>query len=148
MPKGNSPGPPPPASSADALARMKSQRQRDTKPEVMLRSTLHRAGYRYRVNIAPLPGMRGRADIAFPRIKVAVFVDGCFWHSCPQHGTLPKRNTTWWRLKLASNVMRDREVDERLHREGWEVIRIWEHEDTEEAAHRVAEVLEQRYSVR
>ena len=145
--KNRTPGSPPPASSVDALRRMKSQRQQDTKPEVLLRSALHRMGYRYRINIAPLSGMRSRADVVVPRIKVAVFVDGCFWHSCPRHGTMPKHNTKWWRIKLASNVARDRAVDKRLHADGWKVIRVWEHENPGEAAHRVAEVFEQRYSV-
>lgn len=141
-----SPGPPPQASSADALARMKSQRQRDTKPEILLRFILHRMGYRYRVDITPLPGMKSRADIVFPKIRVAVFVDGCFWHSCPQHGTLPKKNAKWWRTKLALNVSRDRQVNELLCQRGWEVVRIWEHEDPQEVAHRIIRILKKCYA--
>ena len=144
----NNPGPSPPASSRDALKRMKSQRQWDTKPEIQLRSLLHRMGFRYRVNIAPLPGMRSRADIVFPRLKVAIFVDGCFWHSCPHHGTLPKKNAKWWRAKLAANVTRDRDVNEFLNQQGWEVVRIWEHEAPEDAARHIANILKSMHSPR
>ena len=140
------PGLTPKASSVDALKRMTSQRQRDTIPEVKLRSALHRMGFRFRVDVVPIAGIKSRADIVFSRIKVAVFVDGCFWHCCPEHGTFPKQNAEWWRNKLASNVSRDLRTNKYLAREGWKVLRIWEHEDPEEAANRVAEVLDQRYS--
>ncbi len=93
-------------------------------------------GIRFRVDY-PLPGLRRRADIALPRAHVAVFVDGCFWHSCPEHGTLPKSNTLWWSEKLAANRDRDRNTDERLARGGWTVIRVWEHEDPAEAVDRI-----------
>lgn len=94
-----------------------------------LRRELHARGLRYRVNF-PLPGMpRRRADIAFTRAKVAVFVDGCFWHGCPEHGTAPKNNATWWATKLARNAERDRETDRHLRDAGWAVVRVWEHEN-------------------
>eukprot|EP01133_Synstelium_polycarpum_P019814 gene19814-23735_t len=108
---------------------MSAQRRRDTKPEIALRRELHRRGLRYFVDRAPVKGVRRRADLVFPRRKVAVFVDGCFWHSCPQHATFPKNNAQWWTDKLAANVVRDRDTDARLAEQGWTVIRVWEHED-------------------
>ncbi|ORL30613.1 very short patch repair endonuclease [Prescottella equi] len=118
-------------------ARMRAQRRRDTAPEVALRRELHRRGARFFVDRAPLRGLRRRADLVFPRRRVAVYVDGCFWHSCPQHATSPKNNAQWWADKLAANVVRDRDTDTRLADAGWTVVRIWEHEDPTEAADRV-----------
>ncbi|QGN34466.1 DNA mismatch endonuclease Vsr [Microlunatus sp. Gsoil 973] len=116
---------------------MSRQRTRDTAGEWALRRLLHARGLRYRVD-AVLPGLhRRRADILFPRQKVAVFVDGCFWHSCPEHKTEPKSNAAWWATKLARNVERDRETDMHLAELGWKVVRIWEHEDPGCAADRV-----------
>jgi DNA mismatch endonuclease (patch repair protein) len=111
--------------------------RRDTKPELALRSELHRRGFRFRVDRAPVPGLRSRADIVFGPARVAVYVDGCFWHSCPEHGTRPKANADWWDRKLARNQERDRETDRVLREHGWEVVRIWEHEDPIAAADRV-----------
>lgn len=122
-------------------ARMRAQRRRDTAPEVALRRELHRRGARFFVDRAPLPGLRRRADLVFPRKHVAVYVDGCFWHSCPQHATSPKNNAQWWADKLAANVVRDRDTDTRLAAAGWSVVRIWEHEDPTEAADRVQAAL-------
>lgn len=85
--------------------------------------------------------MRRRADIVFTRAKVAVYVDGCFWHSCPDHATVPKANRDWWIEKLAANVRRDRDTDERLHSAGWEVVRVWEHEDASQAADEVERIV-------
>lgn len=120
---------------------MSRQARRDTKPEIELRRRLHRLGYRYRVN-SPLPGMpRRRADITFSGKRVAVFVDGCFWHGCPEHGTSPRNNGAWWAEKLQKNVDRDRETDAYLRDSGWTVVRIWEHEDPDEALRRVVGVL-------
>lgn len=133
----------PPASSAESLRRMRRQRQRDTAAEVAIRSLLHRSGFRFRVDY-PLPGLRRRADIAFPRARVAVMVDGCFWHSCPQHGTQPKENAAWWREKIECNVARDRDTDARLAAAGWVSLRIWEHEDPAEAAARISTVVAER----
>ncbi|ORM10260.1 very short patch repair endonuclease [Prescottella equi] len=122
-------------------ARMRAQRRRDTAPEVALRRELHRRGARFFVDRAPLRGLRRRADLVFPRRRVAVYVDGCFWHSCPQHATSPKNNAQWWADKLAANVVRDRDTDTRLADAGWTVVRIWEHEDPTEAADRVQAAL-------
>ena len=120
---------------------MSRQRQRDTKPELDLRRLLHAAGYRYRVDFKVDGLRRGKVDIAFTRAKVAVFVDGCFWHACPEHATWPRANSDWWREKLHANVRRDRETDRRLHELGWSVVRVWEHEAAAEAAERVVAAL-------
>jgi DNA mismatch endonuclease (patch repair protein) len=98
---------------------------------MLLRRELHRRGMRFRVNYRVLPG---RPDIAFTRVRLAVFVDGCFWHLCPVHAVLPKNNAQWWQNKLHRNVERDREKDAALAEIGWEVIHIWEHEGSAEAA--------------
>jgi DNA mismatch endonuclease, patch repair protein len=119
--------PSPPPSSATAT--MRANRSADTGPELALRRALHRAGYRYRVGLRlQLPTRAVRPDIVFARHRVAVFVDGCFWHSCPEHGTHPKDPTGYWRAKLTRNQDRDTLVDEALQAEGWTVVRVWEHE--------------------
>jgi DNA mismatch endonuclease, patch repair protein len=128
--------PAPPASSGGALRRMKYQRQRDTRIELSIRSALHRRGFRFRVHY-PVLDLRRTADIAFPRLQIAVFIDGCFWHACPEHGTWPKANAEWWRTKLEANQRRDRDTDGRLAEAGWLSVRIWEHEEPEYAAGRV-----------
>jgi DNA mismatch endonuclease (patch repair protein) len=134
--------------SAQTSARMSRQARRDTKPELELRRRLHRLGFRYRVN-HPLPGMpRRRADISFSSRRVVVFVDGCFWHGCPVHGTSPRNNRAWWAEKLRRNVERDRETDAILARSGWIAVRVWEHEDPEDAVRRVVEVLTNSLSAR
>lgn len=115
--------------------------QRDTKAEMLLRCELHRRGLRYRVDVAPITGVRRRADVVFPRQKAAIFVDGCFWHVCPIHATWPKNNAKWWREKLENNVQRDRDTDRRLENAGWTTVRVWEHEDPIEAADRVVRAL-------
>lgn len=120
---------------------MRRQRRHDTTPERALRSLLHRQGLRYRLHQQPLQGLRRQADLVFPRAHVAVFVDGCFWHACPEHATSPKANGAWWAAKLARNVERDRDTDERLAAAGWQVVRVWEHEDAVAAAERVAAVV-------
>ncbi|WP_075819586.1 very short patch repair endonuclease [Serinicoccus sp. CNJ-927] len=123
----------PGASSAAVSARMSAAPRRDTAPEIALRRALHRAGRRFRV-VYPVPGNQRRTvDIAFTRARLAVFVDGCFWHGCPAHGTSPKANTEWWNAKLATNVARDRDTDLLLERSGWRVLRCWEHVPVEEA---------------
>lgn len=120
------------------------QRRRDTEPELRLRRALYSKGLRYRLgHRVPTLGRR-TIDIAFLGLKVAVFVDGCFWHACPDHATWPKNNAEWWRAKLAKNVARDRETDAVLEHLGWKVIRVWEHEDPEAAAARIGAVLRQR----
>ena len=123
----------PSAGSAATRARMQRQARRDTRPEAALRALLWRRGLRYRVDYR-VPGTRGRVDIAFQRAKVAVFVDGCFWHGCPQHGSLPKANAGWWAEKLRANVERDRRASSTLEELGWQVTRIWEHEDASAVA--------------
>ena len=107
------------ASSPGVRSRMQVQRTRDTAPELALRRLLHAAGLRYRVDRPPLPGLRRRADLVFGPARVAVYVDGCFWHGCPQHGTRPKANTDWWDAKLAGNRARDADTDRRLTDAGW-----------------------------
>lgn len=134
----------PSPSSPEIRLRMQRQRQRDTAPEVALRRALHRQGLRFRVDRRPLPGMRRRADVVFGPVRVAVFVDGCFWHGCPVHGTSPKRNADWWESKLAANRARDSDTDTRLREAGWLVLRMWEHEDALEVAARVGEVVRDR----
>ncbi len=130
-----------PSTDPATSARLSKQRRRDTAPELALRRDLHRRGLRFFVDRAPLPGVRRRADLVFPRRKVAVYVDGCFWHSCPEHATYPKNNAQWWADKLAGNVVRDRDTDARLAAAGWTVVRIWEHESTPTAVEKVLRAL-------
>ena len=135
---------PPPgswASSRSVRKTMTSTRGRDTAAELAVRSAAHRRGLRYRVDAQPVAGIRRRADLVFPRQRVAVFVDGCFWHGCPQHYTSPTRNHDFWLDKVTTNRQRDRDTDERLSNVGWTVIRIWEHEDPEMAVDRIQEAL-------
>ena len=120
---------------------MQNAKRRDTRPELALRSELHRRGLRFFVDRPPLPGIRRRGDIVFPRARVAVFVDGCFWHGCPEHGTWPKENADWWRGKIEANKRRDRDTDARLTAAGWTVIRVWEHEDLTQAADHIVETV-------
>jgi DNA mismatch endonuclease (patch repair protein) len=123
---------------------MEAQRRRDTGPEKLLRSELHRLGLRFRLSY-PVPGAPRRTiDVAFTRVKVAVFVDGCFWHACPDHATWPKNNETWWRAKLEANRIRDRDTDARLAAAGWLVLRFWEHEDAQRAAGQVEAAVRRR----
>ncbi len=113
---------------------MAKQRRRDTTAEIEVRRLLHARGLRYRVDAA-LPGLpRRRADLTFTSSRVVVFIDGCFWHGCPEHKTAPKTNAEWWAAKLARNAERDRETDTHLTELGWRVVRVWEHEDPERAA--------------
>jgi DNA mismatch endonuclease (patch repair protein) len=121
---------------------MQGNRATDTGPELALRSELHRRGYRFRKSAAPLRSVRCRADVVFTRARVAVFVDGCFWHRCPEHGTRPRTHSGYWRAKLDRNVARDRRNDDALRSAGWTVVRVWEHEEVLVAADRVATILE------
>jgi DNA mismatch endonuclease (patch repair protein) len=123
---------------------MRATRQRDTPAELALRRILHRRGLRFLVDRTPIPAVRSRADILFRGARVAVFVDGCFWHGCPTHGTLPKKNREWWRAKLLANKARDARVDAALTAAGWLSLRIWEHEDPGDAAKRVARHVAER----
>jgi DNA mismatch endonuclease (patch repair protein) len=136
----------PKPSSAGRSANMRGNRRSDTKPELALRRALHRQGYRYRKDHRlDLPGgARVRPDIVFTARKVAVFVDGCFWHCCPAHGRQPSANTWYWEPKLRRNVERDRAADAALGQSGWTVIRVWEHESLDEAVAAVVGVLASR----
>jgi len=124
---------------------MRAIRRTDTKPEIALRQALHRQGYRfrkdYRLDLAD--GKRVRPDIAFTARKVAVFVDGCFWHACPDHGSKPRNNEWYWGPKLLRNVERDRAADTALGEAGWTVIRLWEHESLDSAINAVVRVIPQ-----
>lgn len=124
---------------AATTKRMRANRRRDTRPELAVRSNLHRAGLRYFVD-RPLrvAGRLVRPDVTFPRAGVAVFIDGCFWHACPKHGTQPTRNDSYWASKLRRNVKRDSAVDAALAEAGWLVLRHWEHEPPDQAARAIA----------
>jgi DNA mismatch endonuclease, patch repair protein len=125
------------ASSPAVRAVMRANKGRDTRPELALRSAIHARGLRYRVGQRPVPEIRRTADIVFPRARVAVFVDGCFWHGCPEHHRPAKRNAEFWTGKIAGNIARDADTDERLRRAGWLVVRVWEHEAPAVAADRI-----------
>jgi len=129
------------ASSPGVRASMRSNKGRDTKPELALRSAVHALGLRYRVNARPLEGVRRTADLLFTRARVAVFLDGCFWHGCPEHHTVAKTNGDFWAQKVSDNRRRDRDTDAKLAEAGWRSVRIWEHEDPAEAARRVREAV-------
>jgi DNA mismatch endonuclease, patch repair protein len=122
-------------SSPGRSANMRAIRRTDTKPEIVLRQALHKLGYRYRKDyrLDTDGGKRVRPDIVFTSRRVAVFVDGCFWHACPEHGRNPAVNDWYWAPKLRRNVERDRAADETLAGAGWQVVRIWEHESLEAA---------------
>ena len=118
--------------------------RKDTGPELAIRRELHRRGLRYRV-FYPVPGLARRTiDIAFTRWRLAVFVDGCFWHGCPQHFNMPKNNQEWWEAKIAGNVARDADTDAHLRDAGWEVLRLWEHEPPMQAAEAILTALRHR----
>ena len=127
-------------SSEQVSQQMKRMPRKNSGPEVRLRRELHSRGLRFRVNLRGLPGT---PDIAFTRAKIAVFVDGCFWHRCPRHGVLPKANRDWWREKLDRNVERDKRKDGELEDLGWLSIHVWEHDDPST----VADGIEQAWRV-
>ena len=120
---------------------MRGNRGTDTTPERILRSALHRKGLRFWKNRRPVAEVACRADIVFVRARVAVFVDGCFWHRCPRHGVRPRVNSDYWDAKIANNVLRDRRNDDALRERGWCVVRVWEHEPPDTAANRVASLV-------
>jgi DNA mismatch endonuclease (patch repair protein) len=138
----------PAASSPAARVLMQRNRRRDSAAELELRRSLHRMGYRFRVDhpIRCGHGRPVRPDIVFTRAKVAIFVDGCFWHGCPTHGRQPKRNSYYWQAKIALNRDRDVRQGEALRSDGWHVVRVWEHEPATEAAAHIAVTLERRYA--
>jgi DNA mismatch endonuclease (patch repair protein) len=129
------------ASSAARRRNMQAIRSRDTKPEQLVRRLLHAQGLRYRVAAKPLPELRRTADIVFRPTKVAVFIDGCYWHGCPDHYVPPKTNSGYWSTKVAGNMARDRDTDRRLTEAGWTVLRFWEHESPEECASTVLRIV-------
>lgn len=135
---------PPPASDEGTRRSMMSNRRADTKPEVAFRSMLHRAGLRFRKDRYVKFERRGvKVDVVFPTQRVAVFIDGCFWHRCPEHGTMPTRNYEYWLAKFRRNMERDAANDENLRELGWRVLRVWEHEvkDEDLARHAVDRVV-------
>jgi DNA mismatch endonuclease (patch repair protein) len=123
---------------------MQGNRNRDTSPEIAVRSLVHRAGLRYRVAARPLPGLRRTADLVFRPVKVSVFIDGCYWHMCPEHGHYPASNASYWTPKLDGNVRRDRETDKQLQEAGWLVMRFWEHQPSDAIANAVIAAVSER----
>jgi DNA mismatch endonuclease (patch repair protein) len=122
--------------------RMVATKQQNNTHEVTLRSELHRRGLRFFVHRRLLSGQRRSTDVVFPTRKLAVYLDGCFWHGCELHGTWPKSNAEWWRQKINANRKRDEDTNRKLANAGWKVLRIWEHETISEAADRVQQALE------
>ncbi|RSN37164.1 very short patch repair endonuclease [Amycolatopsis sp. WAC 04169] len=125
---------------------MSKQRSRDTRIEVELRRALHAAGLRFRIHRRPVKGVRREADIVFGPARVAVFVDGCFWHGCPEHATWPKTNPDFWRTKIETNRRRDLDTDRKFAEAGWLVVRIWEHEPVASASAKIHEAVRLRRS--
>lgn len=132
------------ATSEGVRKSMVGNRSRDTNPELIIRSLVHRNGLRFRVSARPLPEVRRTADMVFRRAKVAVFIDGCFWHGCPDHGSKPKTNRDYWLPKLRANKRRDVEIDLALRKSGWLVIRVWEHEDPDKVCRRIVRSVNRR----
>jgi DNA mismatch endonuclease, patch repair protein len=127
----------PAASSEAAMKRMQAAKPRDTAPEKALRSLLHSKGLRFRLDQRPIKELNRKADIVFQSVKVAVFVDGCFWHGCPIHGTWAKANAEFWKIKIEQNQARDIDTDKKLKEAGWRVVRVWEHEDPDRASQKI-----------
>ena len=123
---------------------MQNTPRRDSRPELALRSEVHRLGLRYRVDVALIPGSRRRGDLVFRPSKVVVFVDGCFWHCCPIHGSVPGSNVAWWTKKLTRNKERDLDTNKSLEEAGWRVLRVWEHEDPKKAAKKIERIVSHR----
>jgi DNA mismatch endonuclease (patch repair protein) len=124
---------------------MQANKKRDTRPERALRSALHGRGLRYRTDMKLGEGRSApRPDVVFTRAKIAVFLDGCYWHGCPEHGVSPKTNSDYWSAKIARNRARDAENTRMLESGGWLVMRVWEHEDPAEAAALIESVIVSR----
>ncbi|MGA5196213.1 very short patch repair endonuclease [Streptomyces exfoliatus] len=132
------------ASSPGTRRSMQSNKGRDTKPEQALRRAAHALGLRYHVSERPIPGIRRTADLVFTRARIAVFLDGCFWHVCPEHFTVSRTNPEYWAEKAEKNRARDRQTDRLLQEAGWAVLRVWEHEDPHQAAARLRELYDRR----
>ncbi|MFJ3861600.1 very short patch repair endonuclease [Streptomyces sp. NPDC090085] len=144
---GEDPWQPPEGSWASSAARrrnMQAIRSRDTKPERVIRKLVHARGLRYRVAARPLPGLRRTADLVFRPAKVAVFIDGCYWHGCPEHYVPPRTNPGYWSDKVARNMARDRDTDQQLEGAGWLVLRFWEHEQSDVCAATIVSVVAER----
>ncbi|MEV4437816.1 very short patch repair endonuclease [Streptomyces sp. NPDC049577] len=137
----------PPGSWASSAARrrnMQAVRSQDTKPEQLIRRLVHAQGLRYRLHARPLPGLRRTADLVFRPVKVAVFIDGCYWHGCPEHYVSPRTNTGYWSDKVARNMARDRDTNEQLTAAGWLVLRFWEHESSDACCLQIVDAVRQR----
>lgn len=132
------------ASSAARRRNMQAIRSRDTKPEQQIRRLVHAEGLRYRVSARPLIGLRRTADMVFRPTKVAVFIDGCYWHGCPEHYVPPKTNSGYWSQKVLLNMERDRDTDKQLSEAGWLVLRFWEHESSDVCANEITAVVRRR----
>lgn len=132
------------ATSPEVRRSMQANRGRDTKPELAIRRAVYATGLRYRVDSRPLAGLNRRADLVFIGAKVAVFVDGCFWHGCPTHHTVARANAKFWAEKVRRNRERDAETNQALETAGWIAIRVWEHEDPAAAASRVVATVRER----
>ena len=131
-------------SSHEVSCRMARVRQKGTQAELGLRKILHARGLRYRLHVTLLTKPRRVADIVFSRNRIAVFVDGCFWHGCPEHASWPKSNADFWHEKIETNRARDADTNQRLKALGWNVIRVWAHESVEDAATRIAQIIRAR----
>ncbi len=129
------------ASSEPARKSMKGNRSRDTKPELAVRHLIHAAGLRYRVDYRPIPTINRRADIVFTRQRIAVFIDGCYWHGCPIHYVASKTNPDYWASKISRNIERDTQTDELLCEHGWTPIRFWSHEPPTSVAAAILAIL-------
>lgn len=134
----------PSPSSEAALKRMQAAKPRDTAPEKALRSALHRKGLRFRIDQKPIKELNRKADIIFRSVRVAVFVDGCFWHGCPIHGTQAKANAEFWKNKIEQNRARDLDTNKQLKKAGWRIVRVWEHEDPEKASRKIYKLVGKR----
>ena len=126
------------ATNAATRRSMQGNKSKDTLAELAIRRALHAQGFRYRVNIRPLPTLRRTADVVFPRVKIAVFIDGCFWHACPIHYVEPKVHIDYWRPKIDRNHTRDVETTCLREQAGWTVMRFWGHQLSEEVAGEIA----------
>ncbi|MDN5762333.1 MAG: very short patch repair endonuclease [Microlunatus sp.] len=134
------------ASSPAVRSVMRGNRGRDTRPEMRVRSLVHAAGLRYRVSVRPLADRRSTADLVFTRAKVAVFIDGCYWHGCPEHLRPARTNAAFWQDKIEVTQARDTRTDAALRDAGWASLRFWEHEDPRDVAGEVVEVVRRRSS--
>jgi DNA mismatch endonuclease (patch repair protein) len=120
---------------------MKRVRQKNTSAESAIRRELHALGLRFRIQVPVLATPRRVADVAFSQLRIAIFIDGCFWHGCPKHATWPKQNAEFWYRKIVANQERDLDTVARLRAAGWKVLRIWAHEAPMTAALRISRVV-------